>query len=61
MMITVLYKGTTEEQLIENLNAFVATIIKVKPTTAKGDYIKNVSISTTMGPGIKIITNSFDK
>ncbi len=51
----------TEEQLSENLDAFIGTIIKVKPTTAKGEYIKNISISTTMGPGIKIITNSFDK
>ena len=51
----------TEEQLIDNLNTFVGTIIKAKPTGAKGEYIKNVSITTTMGPGIKIISNSFDK
>ena len=51
----------TEEALLENLNAFMATIIKAKPTAAKGEYVKNVAISTTMGPGIKIITNSFDK
>jgi len=51
----------TEEQLLDNLNAFMATILKVKPSTVKGDYIKNISIATTMGPGIKIITNSFDK
>ena len=51
----------TEEQLLENLNAFMATIMKVKPSTVKGDYVKNIAVSTTMGPGIKIITNSFDK
>ena len=51
----------TEEQLIENLKAFVENIIKVKPTTVKGNYIKNISISSTMGPGIKIDLNSFDK
>lgn len=51
----------TEEQLVENLNAFVAAILKVKPATVKGDYIKNVSVTSTMGPGIKILTNSFDK
>ena len=51
----------TEEQLAENLNAFMATIIKAKPSTVKGDYIKNIAITTTMGPGIKIILNSFDK
>ena len=50
----------TEEQLVENLNSIMSTILKAKPTTVKGDYIKSISISTTMGPGIKIITNSFD-
>jgi len=51
----------TEEQLAENLDAFVATLLKVKPATVKGEYVKNVSVTTTMGPGIKILTNSFDK
>ena len=51
----------TEKDLIENMEAFMSTIIKIKPSTVKGDYIKNISVSTTMGPGIKIITNSFDK
>ena len=51
----------TEEQLVENLNAFVAAILKVKPATVKGDYVKNISVASTMGPGIKIIPNSFDK
>ena len=50
----------TEKQLVENLDAFMAVIVKAKPATVKGDYIKNIAISTTMGPGIKIITNSFD-
>ena len=51
----------TEKQLAENLDAFMSTIIKAKPATVKGDYIKNIAITTTMGPGIKILTNSFDK
>jgi len=51
----------TEEQLVENLTTFVETIIKIKPTTVKGSYIKNISVSSTMGPGIKIDSNSFDK
>ena len=51
----------SEEDLLENLKAFVAQIVKVKPSTVKGDYIKNISISSTMGPGIKIQINSFDK
>ena len=49
-----------EEDLLANLDAFVATILKVKPSTVKGEYVKNISISSTMGPGIKI-ENSFDK
>ncbi len=50
-----------EEKLLENLNSFVGTILKLKPATVKGDYVKNISISGTMGPGIKININSFDK
>ena len=51
----------TEEKLCENLDSFVSTIIKLKPSTVKGDFVKNISISSTMGPGIKISLNSFDK
>lgn len=51
----------TEEDLLDNLNAFMSVLIKAKPSTVKGDYVKNVAIATTMGPGIKILTNSFDK
>ncbi len=51
----------TEDQLLENLDAFMSTILKVKPSTVKGDYIKNIAITTTMGPGIKVLINSFDK
>ena len=51
----------SDEDLLSNMNAFVGQIIKIKPATAKGEYIKNVSISSTMGPGIIIDTNSFDK
>ncbi|MBQ9011774.1 MAG: 50S ribosomal protein L1 [Bacilli bacterium] len=50
-----------EEDLLENLNTFVSLIIKSKPSVVKGTYVKNISISSTMGPGIKIDTNSFDK
>ena len=51
----------TEEQLKENIKAFVAVILKSKPSVVKGAYVKNISISTTMGPGIKLDVNSFDK
>jgi large subunit ribosomal protein L1 len=50
-----------EEDLLENLNTFVSIISKAKPTTVKGTYIKNISVSSTMGPGIKIDLTSFDK
>ena len=51
----------TEAMLVENLTAFVNAILKVKPSTVKGNYVKNISVSSTMGPGIKIDLNSFDK
>ena len=50
-----------ESKLLENLNAFVELILKSKPSTAKGIYVKSIAISSTMGPGIKINANSFDK
>ncbi len=50
----------TDEALVENIKAFVSLIIKSKPATVKGKYIKNVSISSTMGPGIKLDLTSFD-
>ncbi len=50
-----------DQKLIENLNAFVDVILKSKPTTVKGVYVKNISVATTMGPGIKVDINSFDK
>ncbi len=49
-----------EVKLAENLKAFVSLIIKTKPSVVKGKYVKNISISTTMGPGIKIDSNTFE-
>ena len=46
------------KKLVENLDAFMNVIIKSKPTTVKGQFIKNVSVSSTMGPGIKIDINT---
>ena len=51
----------TDEQLIENMNAFVSLILRTKPSVVKGTYVKNISVSSTMGPGVKVDTNSFDK
>ena len=50
-----------EKALSENLTYFINTIIKSKSTTIKGKFVKSISICTTMGPGIKIDLNSFDK
>ncbi len=50
----------SEEDLLENLNAFVKTIIRLKPTTVKGTYVKSVAISATMSPSVRIDQNSFD-
>lgn len=50
-----------DQKLIENLDAVVALITKVKPSNVKGKYILNISVSSTMGPGIKINVDSFDK
>ncbi len=45
------------EKLIENFNAFLDRVIRLKPTSSKGIYLKGIAISTTMGPGIKIDAN----
>ena len=50
-----------ENKLVENLKTFVNVILKSKPSTAKGTYVKNITISSTMGPGVKIDLSSFDK
>ena len=44
------------EKIVQNIAAFVGTIIRLKPASSKGTYVKGVVISTTMGPGIKIDT-----
>ena len=42
------------EALAENMRAFVEAVIKAKPTGAKGTYLKRVSVSSTMGPGLRV-------
>ena len=48
-----------EDKLTENLVSFINEVIKNKPTGVKGSFVKNISISSTMGPGVKIDTNLF--
>lgn len=47
-----------KQKLVENYEALMAAIIKAKPAAAKGQYIKNVSVATSMGPGIKLNARS---
>ncbi len=49
----------TEEQLADNFQTLMDAIIKAKPAAAKGQYLRSVVISSTMGPGIKINTTKF--
>ena len=44
----------SEEALLENLKAFVGAVSRAKPAGAKGTYIKKISLSSTMGPGLKL-------
>jgi len=43
-----------EDQLAANANALIEALIRAKPATAKGNYLKSITVSSTMGPGIKI-------
>jgi len=43
-----------EKQLIENTQAFLNTIVKLRPSAAKGQYIKSFYITSTMGPGLQV-------
>ena len=49
----------TEEQLSENLTALMEAIVKAKPSTLKGQYLKSITLATTMGPGVKISTAKY--
>lgn len=49
----------TEEQLLENFNALMGAISKARPSTIKGQFLKSITITSTMGPGIKIVANKY--
>ncbi len=47
------------DQLTENFDALIAALVKAKPATCKGQYMKSISVAPTMGPGVKIIANRY--
>jgi large subunit ribosomal protein L1 len=49
----------TEEALMENFKAIMDAIIKAKPSALKGQYLKSITLTSTMGPGVKISTAKF--
>ena len=49
----------TEEQLTQNLNTLLDAIMKVKPSSLKGQYLRSVTLTTTMGPGVKVSVAKF--
>ena len=51
----------TPEQLVENAREFVSTLMKLKPTAAKGTYVKSIYLSSTMSMGIKIEPKSIEE
>ena len=50
----------TPEQMRDNAREFIATLIKLKPATAKGTYIKSIYLSSTMSLGVKVDTKSVE-
>ena len=51
----------TAEQLSANLGAFMDQIVRARPSAANGGYIRSVTISSTMGPGVQIDPNTYRK
>ncbi len=49
------------QKLTENVREFISIVIKLKPTSSKGTYIKSVFLSSTMSPGIRVDTKAFDE
>ena len=49
----------SEEKLTENFNALMEAIVKAKPSAVKGQYLRSISLSTTMGPGVKVSTAKY--
>ena len=49
----------TEEQLLENFNALMDAIVKAKPSALKGQYLRSITLASTMGPGVKVSVAKF--
>lgn len=49
-----------DEKLVENFTTMYDTILKAKPAAAKGVYVKNVAVTSTMGPGVKVGSSTFN-
>ncbi|MBQ6697050.1 MAG: 50S ribosomal protein L1 [Lachnospiraceae bacterium] len=49
----------SEEALLENFNALMDAIVKAKPSALKGQYLKSITLTSTMGPGVKVSTAKF--
>jgi large subunit ribosomal protein L1 len=49
----------SKDQLAANVQAFMDTIVRVKPAAAKGTYIRSATVSSTMGPGVRLETAGF--
>ena len=56
MHLTIGKVSFAQKELIENYQTLLDTIIRVKPNGVKGTYIKSISLATTMGPGVKVVT-----
>ncbi len=54
-------KSFGTEKLLENFNTLLAAVIKAKPAAAKGQYLKSVTVASTMGPGVKIAPTKIDQ
>ena len=48
-------KSFGKDKLVENYTALIDAIVKAKPATAKGTYLKSVTLASTMGPGVKVV------
>jgi len=52
-------KSFDDAKLLENIRAFMDSVLKAKPATSKGQYLKGVALSTTIGPGVKLDVGQF--